>query len=199
MIKSVKKSLLFSIKNQRLSVPELMTIFTETANMVNERPLGVMPDIDSEINILTPNCLLLGRASAENPGIWSAEQLRKSTLASRSTIVSTTSKIFWTHWLRLFAPTLVYRKKWHEKERELRPGDVVLILEDSSIQNQYRLARVLETFAGKDGIVRRASVAYKNPIIGERFREYKGVGYTTVLRSCQRLILIVPVEDQESK
>ena len=199
LIKSVKKSLLFSIKNQRLSVPELMTIFTETANMVNERPLGVMPDIDSEINILTPNCLLLGRASAENPGIWSAEQLKKSTLASRSAIVSTTSKIFWTHWLRLFAPTLVYRKKWHEKERELRQGDVVLILEDSSIQNQYRLARVLETFAGKDGIVRRASVAYKNPIIGERSREYKGVGYTTVLRSCQRLILIVPVEDQESK
>ena len=199
LIKSVKKALLFSIHNQRLSIAELMTVFTETANLVNERPLGVIPDIDSDINILTPNCLLLGRASAENPGVWNAKQLKESTLASRSSMVSATSKSFWTHWLRLFAPSLVYRKKWHEKERELRIGDVVLVLEDSSFQNQYRLARVIETFTGKDGIVRRATVAYKNTRVGEKSREYKGVGYTTVLRACQRLILIVPEEEQGSK
>lgn len=199
LIKSVKKALLFSIHKQRLSVPELMTVFTETANLVNERPLGVIPDIDSDINILTPNCLLLGRASAENPGVWSDRQLKESTLTSRSSMVSATSKSFWTHWLRLFAPSLVYRKKWHERERELRLGDVVLVLEDSSFQNQYRLAKVTETFTGKDGIVRRVAVAYKNTKLGEKPREYKGVGYTTVLRSCQRLILIVPVEEQGSQ
>jgi len=147
---------------------------------------------------VTPNCLLLGRASAENPGVWSDRQLKESTLTSRSSMVSATSKSFWTHWLRLFAPSLVYRKKWHEKERELRLGDVVLVLEDSSFQNQYRLAKVTETFTGKDGIVRRVAVAYKNTKLGEKPREYKGVGYTTVLRSCQRLILIVPVEEQGS-
>ena len=74
-----------------------------------------------------------------------------------------------------------------------------MVLEDSSFQNQYRLARVIETFTGKDGIVRRATVAYKNTRVGEKSREYKGVGYTTVLRACQRLILIVPEEEQGAK
>ena len=70
LVKTVKRALDIAIHNQRISVPEFMTVCSEIANLVNERPLGLLPDLDSDVNVLTPNCLLLGRASSSNPSIW---------------------------------------------------------------------------------------------------------------------------------
>ena len=42
----------FTIRNQRLSVEEFLTVCGETANLLNERPIGTLPSTDSEINIL---------------------------------------------------------------------------------------------------------------------------------------------------
>ncbi|CAB4011964.1 RNA-directed DNA polymerase from transposon X-element [Paramuricea clavata] len=70
LVKSAKRAIHFAINNQRLSVQEFMTVCSEATNLLNERPIGTLPSADSELNILTPNSLLLGRATAKNPGGW---------------------------------------------------------------------------------------------------------------------------------
>ena len=67
LVKTVKKCLRFSIHSQRLTPAEYLSVAYETANMVNERPIGFRPTPDSPINILTPNSLLLGRSAASCP------------------------------------------------------------------------------------------------------------------------------------
>ena len=194
LVKTVKRALHVSVQNQRLSVPEFITVCSEVANLVNERPLGVLPDLDSNINVLTPNCLLLGRATASNPNVWNSDV--PCTLRGRGELVTAIVDQFWVHWVQLFAPSLVYRKKWHEPYRNLQVGDVVLVLEKDAFKGSYRLAVVDEVRPGKDGLVRNVLVSYKNYKAGEKIHTYKGAKFTSVLRSCHRLVLLVPVEEQ---
>ena len=192
LVKTVKKALDLAIHNQRLSVPEFLTVCYEIANIVNERPLGLLPDLDSNINVLTPNCLLLGRATSSNPNIWQPNY----SLKTRGQLVSSIEDQFWRHWMELFAPSLVYRHKWHAQQRDIQLNDVVLILDSNSLKGDYKLGIVHEIHPGKDGIIRSATVAYKNFRVGEKINEYKGQGYVTVKRRVQRLVLLVPVEEQ---
>ena len=60
MVKAAKHAIHMAIHNVRLSMPEILTVFSEVANTINERPIGRLPGVDSAINVLTPNCLLLG-------------------------------------------------------------------------------------------------------------------------------------------
>ena len=115
---------------------------------------------------------------------------------SRSNLISSIMEQFWKHWVESFAPSLLYRKKWHERQRDLRVGDVVLVLQDATFKEKFKLARVSEVYPGKDGSVRKVSVVYKNYKTGEKVNVYKGTDYTAVFRSCQKLVLLVPVEDQ---
>ncbi len=56
------------------------------------------------------------------------------------------------------------------QERQLEVGDLVWLVDDNVKRGQYRMARVLETYAGNDGIVRSASIktqdrVYKRPVV----------------------------------
>ena len=100
LVKTAKRALKFAINDQRLSAPEFLTVCTEAANIINERPIGLMPSLDSDINVLTPNCLLLGRATASNPGGW---QPGNSSIKTRYHLVASIGEQFWKHWMQLFA------------------------------------------------------------------------------------------------
>ena len=77
----------------------------------------------------------------------------------------------------------------------MKKGDVVLVT-ISSVRGQCKLARVTKTFPGKDGKVGEVELHYKNPRKGEPIKTYKGHGYVTVDRLVHKLVVIVPVEEQ---
>lgn len=116
LIKTVKRCFKFSMSNRRLSPTEFLTICTEAANTLNERPLGLLPDSDSEINILTPNCQLIGRPFIKNPGSWNTDY----SLRGRLALVNTVSDDFWRKWTELYAPTLIHHQKWHTQDETFR-------------------------------------------------------------------------------
>ena len=67
LVKAAKRAIVFAVGKRRLSVPEFLTV---SANLLNERPIGSLPSADADLNVLTPNSLLLGRATSKNPGVW---------------------------------------------------------------------------------------------------------------------------------
>ena len=69
LIKSVKHSIKHKITGGNvLTFSNLQTILFEIANIINSRPIGALNASDSEQPCpITPNHLLLGRASAEVP------------------------------------------------------------------------------------------------------------------------------------
>ena len=193
LVKTAKRAIDLSIHNQRLSASEFLTVCTEAANTINERPIGLLPSLDSSINVLTPNCLLLGRATSSNPGNW---QPGDPSLKTRHHLVTSISDEFWKHWIQLFAPSLTYQLKWHSKQRDLQIGDVVLITDSNSLKGTYNLALVCETHPGKDGKIRTVTLSYKNYKVGETTKIYKGAKDIKIRRSVQRLVLILPIEEQ---
>ena len=66
----------------------------------------------------------------------------------------------------------------------------MLVLDNDSFKGSYRLAVATEVWPTRDSRVRKVTVSYKHYTTGEKVHVYKGANFTSVLRSCHRLILI---------
>jgi hypothetical protein len=194
LVKAAKRAIHFAVGKKRLTVPEFLTVCAEAANLMNERPIGTLPSADFELNVLTPNSLLLGRSTAKNPGEWQPFTYNQST-QNRYHLVQTAVEDFWEKWTELYAPTLIVQRKWHVFRRNLREGDVVIVADKNVLRGEYRLGVVRVVFPDRDGKVRRVLVTYKNFRVGNNPCCYGTSEAVTVSRSVQRLALIVPKEE----
>jgi len=192
LVKSAKRAFTFAFHGKRFSAAQFLSACYEVSNILNERPIGVLPSVDSEISILTPNCLLMGRATAQNPGGWQPN----SRLLDQFNVVQEISDLFWKKWCELCAPALVIQKKWHTAIRDLKPGDVVLMADKDSFRGQHRIALVKKTFPGKDGKVRHVTLTYKNYRVGEKVTNYAGGTDCEVNRSVHKLALLIPCDEK---
>ena len=190
----VKKHLRHAIGDSVLTPLELLTIFKEVANICNERPITLAkPREDGSYSVITPNQLLMGRSCNilpdDNPV---AEDLP---VTSRYRLISHVTRDFWQRWSAEASPSLIVRQKWHRKSRNLCVGDVVMIAEPTKMKARYKLAVVEEVKVSRDGFVRSAILRYNN--ITSVMNNKRAVP-VRVSRSVQRLILILPVEEQSS-
>ena len=77
---------------------------------------------------------------------------------------------FWHRWLREWVPSLSPRQKWYNVEKDLKVGDVVLLISPESPCAHWPLGKVIEVYPGKDGHVRSAKLQvgekqYVRPIV----------------------------------
>ena len=190
LVKSVKKAIHFALHEQRLSPTEFSCILYEISNSINERPIGTQTSTDSELSIITPNCLLLGRGRSKNPGGW--QPVSESTILKRYRLVQEITDVFWKQWLRTCAPSLLLDPKWHSEHRDLRIGDIVLVMDTDAIRAEYRLAVVKEVYPGADGKVRKVMISYRRYKVKDSNVQYTGSTEQNCIRAVQRLALIVP-------
>ena len=66
--------------------------------------------------------------------------------------------LFWHRWIREYLPLLQEKQKWVTRRRELKVGDIVLVLVEQTPRGTWPLGRVLEVIRSKDGQVRQARV-----------------------------------------
>ena len=137
--------------------------------MCNNKPIGVnkSPRKDGTFAVLTPNCLLMGRASNCVPDDSDLEQhLKKS---DRYILIQQVTKDFWEKWTTEVTPMHVIRQKWHEKRRNLAVKDIVLVHEKSPLKGKYVLAIVDSVNTSKDGLVRSCVVTTGSQILEIRW------------------------------
>ena len=183
MIRGVKRSIYASIGESVLTFSELQTLLYRTANLVNERPIGVRPGFDLEMGpYLCPNDLLLGRSTVAVP---EGDFDTSFNVTKRLQFINKTLDCFWKRWQRDYFQTLVIRQKWHTSCRNLAINDVVLIRDCNLIRGNWRLALVTEATPGDDGRVRNVKVKYK---ICQPGQSCKGQKFTIVDRSVQNLV-----------
>ena len=164
----------------------------EAAQIVNQRPIGRKSSIYTRRwNILCPNDLILGRSSSHAPqGPFKERVTNKHRFDHIQSIVQ-------KKWSRDVFPGLVIRPKWHVEGRNVQKGDVVLIQDSNAVRSEWKLEIVSETFPGKDDRVRRVNVVYKNLPTQEKLHHYKGTKYTTIKRAVQRLIVLIPANEDD--
>ena len=191
----VKRCLVLAIGDQRVTPLELQTAMAEIANICNERPIGLSkPRADGSYEIITPNHLLLGRSKNILPD--DTPIVQNMSMRERYRLVHEITSSFWKQWSAEVSPSLVVRQKWHEKGRNLCVGDLVKICEPSKLKAKYKLGVVDNVTVSKDGIVRSATVRYV--LLQKNSKGEDSVRTIRVSRSVQRLVLILPVEEQDS-
>ena len=65
---------------------------------------------------------------------------------------------FWNRFVNEYLPTLTTRKKWCKNVRNIKFGDLVLMIDRDIPRGNWKLGRIQETFEGDGGNVRVARV-----------------------------------------
>ncbi|XP_033111023.1 uncharacterized protein LOC117112078 [Anneissia japonica] len=179
LVKSCKLALKKAVGEQKLTPFELHTCFQEIANLVNERPIGRIPNDPDDGKYVCPNDILLGRASSRVPqGPFRPSKNPRDRLEFVQQIVDT----FWKRWSRDVFPLLVPRRKWNVDKRNTKVDDVVILADPNAIRGKWNIGRISEVYPGPDGRVRNVRVKTSN-------------GHFS--RPVNKIVVIYPVEGYE--
>lgn len=160
LIRMIKKNLYSITREQILDDESLQTALCEVEAIMNDRPITVLSQDAKDPEPLTPNHLLqMKRMPTLPPGLFD-----KSDTYSRRRWKQTQyiADLFWKRWIREYLPLLQERQKWNKIKRNLKYGDIVLIIDESSPRNSWPMGRITETFPDKRGHVRRVKIRTQN-------------------------------------
>jgi hypothetical protein len=127
---------------------------------------------------------MLGRAK---PGQAEVKFESGSKLTKRFENVQQTQQEFWKRWIEEVFPEKLKQSKWKREKRDLKVGDIVLRKDETAAGQTYKYAKVVKVHASTDDKVRAADIEYKLP--GESV-------FRTTTRPIHKLVLVVPVEEQ---
>ena len=162
LVRSIKQSLKKVVGRAFLSLEELTTVLTDVEAVLNSRPLTYLYTEDLESPI-TLSHFLLGGPIFSNPGKVSITCTEgKDMLIKRLKFVEATRKAFWSRWYKFYLIELrEHTRSFQKPNYNLDPksGDIVLLEDHLTGRVNWKLAKILETFKGRDGKVRSVSVS----------------------------------------
>ena len=175
----------------------LRTFMVEAEAIVNCRSLIVDTINSSQTpEPLTPNHLLTMKSKVilSPPG-----EFQRADLYSRKRWrrVQFLANEFWTRWRKDYLQSLQPRQKWIATRRNLQVDDIVLVKDDNSPGNCWKIARVEETYPDDDGLVRKVRLKIADRNLDNNGRP-KGPA-TTLYRPVQKLVLLLPHDQSEDR
>lgn len=163
-VRSVKTALTAILKDQHPSDEVLATAFCEAANIVNNRPLTNLSDDPNDLPPITPNDIILMRRNDNMFEVdFNPKEIDCRILWRKAQWIADQ---FWQRWVKEYRPTLVKRSKWFDNRSyyELKPGDLVVIIDETLKRGQWPKGIIEEAFKGPDGLVRVVTVRTNNTI-----------------------------------
>ena len=195
-VKILKKSLSLAIHpSVGLTYSELVTLLAKITFSINSRPLAVgyiSPNSQQEDCLipLTPNHLLLGRASLDAPDLEFDESNKFS---ARLSYIQEVFKAWWNRWIVDVLPTLVPCRRWKNIRKNLNRGDIVMMYYSGNLTDDYRIAKVVDVYKDKKGLIRTVKVSFRKRDRREPAGEYWKKPLTSEIVAVQRLSLLQAV------
>ncbi|XP_077967683.1 uncharacterized protein LOC144421945 [Styela clava] len=159
LVREVKKTLRAITDGRSFLDYSLWFFLTGVERILNDRPLTPLSDDPKDLNVLTPNSILIAKLDPSLPldKFMKTDEYRRTWRYSQGLL-----DLFWDRWKKDDLPLLQERQKWHTTQRNLEVGDLVLMFDDSSPRSHWPKAIVDETYPDKHGIVRRVKVRTAN-------------------------------------
>ena len=156
---SAKRALKAVAGNQRVTDETLLTFMAEAESLMNSRPLTHVSSDCNDLEAITPNHFLLGRANMTIP----LDVVTDRDLCSRKRWkhAQVMANHFWERWLHEYLPSLTVRPTWRRESRDIVEGDLVLVMTDNLPRDRWPLVRVTHVVRGDDGRVRSAEIKTK--------------------------------------
>ena len=141
---------------------------------------------------ITPNHLLLGRATIDIPDLDFDDTNKFS---ARIAYVQSVFDVWWEKWIQDVLPTLVPCRRWKEIRKNLKINDVVMMKYTGNMRDDYRLARVVETYPDSKNLVRTVKVCYRKKDKREPVESYWKKRLTEEIVPIQRLAILYSADD----
>jgi hypothetical protein len=146
-----------------LTEESLHTLLCEVELTLNDRPFTKVSDFHNDLEVLTPNHLLLMKRKPNlPPGLFNKDD---SYSKRRWRQVQYFANLFWKRWISEYLPLLQERQKWNKETRNMKVGDVVLTVDNNAPRNSWPMGIILETFPDKKGNVRVVKVKTKSSVL----------------------------------
>ena len=154
LIRSTKTILRTILGTQCVGSDTLNTLLTEVEAILNSRPLTPASEDSDDLEAITPNHFLLGRASPSlPPGVFFDSDLCSRKRWRQAQIMA---DHFWRRFVREYLPRITSRPKWNQETRPLQENDLVLVIEDNTPRGHWPLGRVVQPLPGRDQHTRAA-------------------------------------------
>ena len=118
----------------------------------------------------------------------------------RISCIAEIERAWWYQYQVQYFQSLIPTRKWIKEQRNMCPGDVVLIeYKSKTLPGTYRLGRVSAVEIDEiDKLVRTCTVVYKliKPITDANKASVSDVVTKQIRVPVQRLVIILPVEEQ---
>ena len=117
----------------------------------------------------------------------------------RLSFIEEIERAWWYQYKVQYFDSLVPTQKWMTSQRNICIGDIVLIeYKSKSFPGTYRIGRVKDVTVDSDNLVRTCIVRYKliKSSSNTLHNIHKDITTKEITIPVQRLILILPVEDQ---
>ncbi|KAL7831402.1 hypothetical protein SRHO_G00309050 [Serrasalmus rhombeus] len=159
IIRSVRKIMNATLKEQSLDEEGLQTFFCECEAILNSRPITTPSNDINDLEALTTQHLLLLKTNPNLPtGVFDEDD---TYARKRWRQVQYMSDLFWKRWTREYLPQLQKRQKWNRPARNFSQGDVVLIVDESAPRGSWLMGRIVKIVVDEHGVVRKVRVKTK--------------------------------------
>ncbi|XP_072170025.1 uncharacterized protein [Diadema setosum] len=168
------------------------TFMTEAEAIINSRPLTTSGISDPETpEPLTPLHLLTmkPKVALPPPGQFQREDMYARKWWRR---VQYLTNQFWLRWRREYLQQLQNRQKWVSPSRQLAVGDVVIAKENDDARGRWPLARVVEVYPSKDGLIRKVKVLMADGLLDNEGKRQRPP--SELERPVHKLVLLLPAE-----
>lgn len=160
-VKSMKFHMIRVIGAKSLTYEQLLTLLAQIEAILNSRPLYPLTDDPADIQALTPAHFLVGESLVLPPPFEIPKQTNSIGIKlwrERQSII----KHIWERWQNEFLTSLQERKKWRRERENIKIGQLVLLKSENHPPAHWSLARVIQVFPGKDGLIRNVKVKTAN-------------------------------------
>ena len=150
LVRSCKKAMIAVLYGPSLKDAVLIITMCLKEQTLNARPLTSVSDDLYDLEDLTPNHFLLGRANLTTPLLPDAHRYIFSV-------------IIWSRWTKEYVSDWNMRNKWNKDDvRQLKVNDLVWVVVENVKRSNYKMTRIVEVQEGSDGRVRSATVVTKD-------------------------------------
>lgn len=134
-IRTVRKVLNSVVRQQLLDDKGLQTLLCKVESIISGRPLTTNTDHPNDLELLTPNHLLLMNTQPSlPPGVFTKDDVYACQCWRQ---IQYTADLFWRRWTHKYLPLLQECQK-----RSFKIGDVVLVADSSLPRNSWMLGRI---------------------------------------------------------
>ena len=168
----------------------------EAEAIVNSRPLTV-ENLNSPQcpEPLTPNHLLTMKSKVvlPPPGVFQREDQYSKKRWRR---VQYLTNEFWNRWRKEYIQSLQVRQKWISNKRNMRVNDIVIVKDENSPRNTWKLGRIVKAEQSQDGQVRKVDLIMSDRSLDKNGKSSKPMVHLS--RPVHSLVLLLEADDKET-